>query len=135
LDVGFWIKVNGCKDLVINLKQVSIHKYSGSTDVSITCNVNLKLSVSWSKDANINLGGYGHSESVNPSTLDAPGGTVTVTQTLTDVDLAELVKGFPNDDPAKAIPGQTAGANCVTVGSLTLRVRPNVTPVLAGGCG
>jgi hypothetical protein len=135
LDVGFWIKVNGCKDLVINLKQVSIHKYSGSTDVSITCNVNLKLSVSWSKASNINLGGYGHSESVNPSTLDAPGGTVTVTQTLTDVDLAELVKGFPNDDPAKAIPGQTAGANCVTVGSLTLRVRPNVTPVLAGGCG
>ena len=128
MDVGFWIRVVNAKDLVLNLKQVSIHKYSGSVDVSIQTNVNIKLSVSWSKASNINLGGYGHSESVNPSSLDAPGGTVTVTQTLTDVDLAELVKGFPDQQ----IPGQTAGQNAVQVGTVTLKVRPNVTPVLAG---
>jgi hypothetical protein len=118
MDVGFWIKVNGCKDLKLNLKQVEIHKYSGSVDVSINTNVNIKLSASWSKDANVNLGGYGNSVSVNPSTLDAPGGTVTVSLTLTNVDLSNL----------------QGGQNCLQVGTVTLKVTPNVTPCLCGGC-
>ena len=118
MDVGFWIKVNGAKDLRLNLKQVEIHKYSGTVDVSIVCNVNIKLSVSWSKDANVNLGGYGSSVSVAPSTLDAPGGTVTISLTLSSVDLSNLV----------------GGQNCLQVGTVTLKVAPNVTPQLAGGC-
>jgi hypothetical protein len=118
MDVGFWIKVNGCKDLKLNLKQVEIHKYSGSVDVSINCNVNIKLSVSWSKASGVDLGGYGSSVSVSPSTLDAPGGTVTISLTLKDVNLQNL----------------EGGKNCLTVGSVTLKVAPNVTPNLAGGC-
>jgi len=126
MDVGFWIKVNGCKDLKLDLKQVQIHKYSGSVDVSITCNVNIALSVSWSKSSDIDLGGYSSSASVSPSTLDAPGGTVTVSLTLSDVDLQSIVKSTR---------GVAAGQNCVQVGTITLRVRPNVKPALAGGCG
>jgi len=118
MDVGFWIKVNGCKDLRLNLKQVEIHKYSGSVDVSINCNVNIALSVSWSKDSNVNLGGYGSSVSVTPSTLNAPGGTVTISLTLSSVDLSNL----------------QGGQNCLQVGTVTLKVRPNVTPCLCGGC-
>jgi hypothetical protein len=117
MDVGFWIKVNGCKDLRLNLKQVEIHKYSGSVDVSINCNVNIKLSVSWSKADGVNLGGYWSSAGVSPSTLDAPGGTVTVSLTLGGVDLSNL----------------QGGQNCLQVGTVTLKVAPNVTPVLAGG--
>jgi len=128
LDVGFWIRVNGCKDLELKLKQVEIHKYSGSVEVSITTNVNIKLGVSWSKDADINLPDYGHSESVSPSSLDAPGGTVVVSVTLTNVKLDEIIKSSRDG-------GVAAGQNCVRVGTITLRVRPNVTPVLAGGCG
>jgi hypothetical protein len=117
MDVGFWIKVNGCKDLVLNLKQVEIHKYAGTVDVSIVSNVNIKLSVSWSKLSSVNLGGsYGNSVSVNPSSLAAPGGTVTISLTLTSVDLSNLV----------------GGQNCLQVGTVTLKVRPDVTPVLAG---
>ena len=119
MDVGFWIKVNNAKDLVLNLKQVSIHKYSGTVDATLVCNVNIKLSVSWSKLSTVNLGGYGHSEAVNPSTLDAPGGTVTISLTLSDVDLSNLV----------------GGTNFLQVGTITLKVVPNVTPQLAGGCG
>jgi hypothetical protein len=118
MDVGFWIKVNGAKDLKLNLKQVEIHKYSGSVDVSINCNVNIKLGVSWSKASNIDLGGYSSSVSVSPSTLDAPGGTVTVNLTLSNVNLQNL----------------QGGQNCLQVGVVTLKVTPNVTPQLAGGC-
>jgi hypothetical protein len=118
MDVGFWIKVNGCKDLRINLKQVEIHKYSGCVDVSINSNVNIRLSTSWAKKDGVDLGGYGNSTSVTPNTLDAPGGTVTVCVTLTSVNRQNL----------------QGGQNCFEVGTVTLRVRPNVTPVLAGGC-
>lgn len=118
MDIGFWIKVNGCKDLKLDLKQVSIHKYSGSVDVSINCNVNIALSVSFAKDSTVDVGG-GNDVSVSPSTLNAPGGTVTISLTLKDVDLSKL----------------EGGKNCVQVGTVTLKVKPNVTPTLAGGCG
>jgi len=118
MDVGFWIKVNGAKDLVLKLKQVEIHKYSGTVNVTIACNVNIQLSVSWSKKSDVNLGSYGSSVSVSPSTLDAPGGTVAISLTLSNVDLSNLA----------------GGANCLEIGAVTLKVRPNMTPQLAGGC-
>ncbi len=119
MDVGFWIKVNNATALVLKLKQVEIHKYTGTVDVSITCNVSINLSVVWTGDASVNLGSYSSSASVSPSTLDAPGGTATVSLTLSNVDLSNL----------------TGGTNCVQVGTVTLKVAPNVTPQLAGGCG
>ena len=133
MDVGFWIKVNGAKDLVLKLKQVEIHKYSGTVDVSIVCNINIKLSVSWSKLSTVNLGGYGNSVGVNPSSLDAPGGTVTISLTLSDVSLDSLALGYKDADGV-VIPGTTkpGGTNSLQVGTVTLKVRPNVTPQLAG---
>jgi hypothetical protein len=119
MDVGFWIKIVDCKDKKLDLKQVSIHKYSGSVDVSIQCNVNISLNAVWNKASGVDLGGYGKSVGVSPSNLDAPGGTVTISLTLTDVNLANLA----------------GGTNCIQVGTVTLQVRPNVKPVLAGGCG
>jgi hypothetical protein len=118
MDIGFWIKVNGCKDLVLKLKQVDIHTYKGTVDVSLVCNVNIKLSVSWSRDDS-KLSSGDSSTSVTPSSLAAPGGTVTVMLQLSNVDLSTL-------------PG---GSNCVQVGTMTLKVAPDVTPALAGGCG
>jgi hypothetical protein len=118
MDVGYWIKVNNAKDLVLKLKQVEIHKYSGSVDVTLVCNVNIKLSVVWTKDANINLGGYSASASVTPSSLAAPGGTTTVSLALSNVDLSNL----------------QGGQTCLQVGTVTLKVVPDVTPALAGGC-
>jgi len=115
MDVGFWIKVNSCKDLVLKLKQVEIHKYSGTLDVSIVSNVNIKMSVSWSKDSSVNLGGYSSSAGISPSTLNAPGGTATISLTLSSVDLSNLV----------------GGTNCLQVGTITLKVAPNVSPSLA----
>jgi hypothetical protein len=118
MDVGFWIKVNNAKDLTLKLKQVEIHKYTGTADVSLNCNVSIKLSVVWTKDASVNLGSYSSSASVSPATLDAPGGTATISLTLSNVDLSNL----------------TGGTNCLQVGTVTLKVTPNVTPQLAGGC-
>jgi len=119
MDVGYWIKVNSCNDLSLNLKQVSIHKYSGTVDVTFTTNVNIAMSVSWTKLSTIDLGGYSSSVSISPSTLDAPGGTATISLTLSSVSLTKL----------------TGGENCLKVGDIALKVRPNVTPSLAGGCG
>jgi hypothetical protein len=118
MDVGFWIKVNNCKDLKLDLKQVEIHKYQGQVDVSLVCNVSIKLSVSWSKASGMPTMDQDYL-SVTPSTLDAPGGTVTIKLGLKNVDLG----------------GLQGGTNCLQVGTVTLKVAPNVTPVLAGGCG
>jgi hypothetical protein len=94
----------------------------------IQCNVNIELSVVWAKDPDISLSGdlmtYSSSVSVTPSLLDAPGGTVTISLTLSNVDIAGIVK-----NSAKSVSG---GQNAVKVGTVTLRVRPNVKPVLAG---
>jgi hypothetical protein len=87
-------------------------------DVTIQCNVNIQLSVSWSKASGMPTMNQ-DSLGVSPSTLDAPGGTVTISLKLKDVDLS----------------GLTGGQNCLQVGTVTLKVRPNVKPVLAGGCG
>jgi hypothetical protein len=119
MDVGFWIKVVDCKTKKLNLKQVEIHKYSGSVDVNIQCNVNIVLGVYWSKKDGVSLGDYWADASVSPGTLDAPGGTATISLTLGNVNLS----------------GLAGGTNCFTVGTVTLQVRPNVKPALAGGCG
>jgi hypothetical protein len=126
MDVGFWIKVNGCQTLTLNLKQRDIHSYVGSVTFGVVTNTNIALSVSWSKLSSINLGSYSHSESVSPNTLTPTSGNatnVTITETLTNVDLANL--------PVTS----ATGGNCVQVGTVTLRVTPNFTPVLTGGCG
>jgi len=126
MDVGFWIKVNNCSTLVLNLKQRDIHSYTGSLTVGIVTNTNLSLSVSWAKLSTVNLGSYSHSESVSPSTVNATSGNtanVTLTETLTSVDLSNMTVS------------SATGGNCVQVGTITLRVAPNFTPVLNGGCG
>jgi hypothetical protein len=117
MDIGFWIRVVGAKDLVLKLHQDAISKYSGSLDVTIQCNVNIQLAVEWTKAAGMPTINQDWC-TVTPSSLDAPGGTVTVSLGLKDVDLS----GFQS--------GQV-GTN-VEVGSVTLKVRPNVSPMLAG---
>jgi len=118
MDVGFWVKVNGCKDLVLKLKQTEIHKYAGSVDVSLNCNVSIKLSVSWSKASGMPTINQ-DSLSVTPSTIDAPGGTCTISLKVKDVDLSVM----------------QGGVNCLQIGTVTLKVAPNVNPCLCGGCG
>jgi hypothetical protein len=118
MDIGFWIKVNSCKDLKLDLKQVEIHKYQGQVDVSLVCNVGIKLSVSWSKASGMPTINQDYL-SVTPSTLDAPGGTVTIKLGLKDVDLSAM----------------QGGVNCLQVGTVTLKVQPNVAPQMAGHCG
>jgi hypothetical protein len=116
MDVGFWIKVVDCKNKELKLKQVEIHKYAGSVDVTIQCNVNIQLGVYWTKKDGVDLGNYYANAAVSPGTLDAPGGTVTISLTLGDVDLSKLM----------------GGTTAIQVGTVTLQVRPNVRPILAG---
>jgi len=118
MDVGFWIKVNSCKDLKIDLRQVSIHSYQGQVDVSFVCNVNIKIGARFDKASGM-PGMDVDYLNVTPSALSAPGGTVTVKLGLKDVDLSAM----------------TGGVNCLQVGTVTLTVKPDVTPCLCGGCG
>jgi len=117
MDIGFWIRVVGCKDCVLKLHQDAIRKYSGNLDLQIQCNVNIQLAVEWTKKAGMPTINRDWC-TVTPSSLDAPGGTVSISLGLKDVDLS----GFQT--------GQV-GTN-IEVGSVTLKVRPNVTPMLAG---
>jgi len=121
MDVGIWIKLIDCKTRKLDLKQVSIHKYSGSTTVGVVTNTAMQIDAYWTKTTTLSLGSYSSSVSTSPSTLIASTSTqnVTVTLTLSDVNIGGL-------------PG---GSNCFVVGTVTVRVRPNFKPTLAGGCG
>jgi len=121
MDVGFWVKVNGCQTLKLDLKQRDIHSYVGSVTVGIVTNTNIKLQAYWTKTATQSFGSYGNSVGVSPNTLNASTSTqnVVISLTLTNMDLS-------------ALPG---GSNCFQVGTVTLQVVPNMLPTLAGGCG
>jgi hypothetical protein len=116
MDVGFWIRVVDCKNAVIRLRQNEIRKYSGEVTLTIQCNVSIDLAVEFAK-----LPGMPVSTDfarITPSNLAAPGGEVVVSVGLKDVDLAGFL--------AEAV------GNLIQVGNVTLKVRPNVAPVLAG---
>jgi len=119
MDVGIWIKVASCKDKYLDLKQVEIHKYSGSVTVTVTTNANIAFNASWSKLSTINLGGYSSSTGVSPGSMVAGTKDITLSLTLSSVDLSNLA----------------GGTNCLQVGTISLQVRPNWKPSLAGGCG
>jgi hypothetical protein len=121
MDVGIWIKLIDCKTRELKLKQVEIHKYTGSVTVGVVTNTAMEIGAYWTKTTTLSLGNYGNSVSVSPSTLTPSCSTqnVTITLTLSSVDLC-------------ALPG---GTNCFVVGTVTVRVRPNFKPTLAGGCG
>lgn len=119
MDIGFWVRVKAHKDLVLKLHQDAIRKYSGSLEVAIECNVSIQLKLDFVKAA-----GMPNIEkdwaTVTPSVLDPTGGTVVISLGVKNVDL----KGFS---------GQQVGTN-IEIGYVTLQVRPNVTPQLAGAC-
>jgi len=122
MDVGFWFKAVDINNKTIILRQVEIHKYAGSTTLSIVCNVAVALD--WAFEPKANTIGYYEidwgASGISPSTLDAPGGTVTLSLTLNAVDLSKST-------------GLVAGV-CNEIGAFVIKVKPNVTPVLAGGC-
>jgi hypothetical protein len=118
MDVGFWVRVVGCKDAVLKLHQDSIRKYSGTITLTVKCNVVIDLAVDWA--ANSGMPVSKDYANINPTSLSAPGGDVTVSLGLKDVDLA----GFQS----------SAVGTCIEVGSVTIKVRPAVAPQLAGAC-
>jgi hypothetical protein len=116
MDVGFWVRVRGCKDCVIRLKQTQIRRYSGEVTLTIQCNVSIDLAVEFSK-----LSGMPVNTDfvrITPSSLAAPGGDVVVSVGLKDVDMA----GWQSEQVG----------TLVHVGNVTIKVRPNVAPQLAG---
>jgi len=116
MDVGFWVRIVGCKDHVLKLRQDSIRKYSGTITVTVQCNVSIDLAVEFTK-----LSGMPVSTdfvNINPTSLQPTGGDVTISLGLKDVDLA----GFQS----------SAVGTMIEVGGVTIKVRPNVAPQLAG---
>ncbi len=116
MDIGFWVRIVGCKDCVLRLRQDSIRKYSGTVTLTVKCNVSIDLAVDFTK-----LEGMPVSKdycTINPTSLQPTGGDVTVSLGLKDVDLA----GFKSE----------AVGTLIQVGSVTIKVRPNVAPQLAG---
>jgi hypothetical protein len=119
MDIGFWIRVEKCNDLVIKLKQVSIHKYQGEVSASIKTNVNINIAIDWVKASGMPTMNKDYAYA-DPAFLDAPGGTVKVKLGLKDVDLSSL----------------TGGQNCLDVGTVNLKVQPKVIPSsYISGCG
>jgi len=121
MDVGFWIRVNGSSDLVMKLKQIEIHKYSGSLDVTVVTNYSMIMTVSMTITASLSSSVSSTCKINGADSLVISSGTTTftITEVLTSVDISNL-------------PG---GNTCYQVGYITLKAVPNVTPYLVGGCG
>ncbi len=114
MDIGFWVRVEGCKDCVIKMKQNAIRKYSGSIDLNVKCNVKIDLAVDFSAVVDgINDAGA----SVTPNQLDVPGGKITVSAWVNNFDIANSAK--------------LQVGTMIQVGNVTLKVRPAVPPQLA----
>jgi hypothetical protein len=121
MDVGFWVKIENCKDLVIKLKQDHIQDYSGCKKVKVFTNVSVQFDYSirkiipeGSSDALV-PGKY--SATITPSILEdpAPGGKeIEICVKLVEANLTKVL----------------GGQNNLKVAELTLKVRPNVVPAL-----
>jgi len=116
MDVGFWVRVKGCKDCSIRLRQNAIRKYSGEITLTIECNVSIDLAVEFAKLTDMPVST--DFCKVTPSNLAAPGGDVVVSVGLKDVNMA----GWQSAQVG----------TLVHVGNVTLKVRPSVAPQLAG---
>jgi hypothetical protein len=114
MDIGFWVRVEGCKDCVIKMKQIAIRKYSGSIDLNVKCNVAIDLAVDFAATIS-GLGDKG--ASVTPNHLEVPGGTITVEAHVNNFDIASSTN--------------LAVGTMIQVGNVTLKVRPAVAPQLA----
>jgi hypothetical protein len=124
LDVGYWIRIDRATDLTMKLRQVSIHEYAGKIEnVQVTTNVNIELAAEYVMDRNsdgtnkFDLGGFWWEAPITPSTLDAPGGKITIELKFHDVSLKNL----------------TPSKDMIKIGVLIIKVRPNLAPVLAQG--
>jgi hypothetical protein len=121
MDVGFWIRVNGCQDNIIRLKQRMINQYGGQTTCRAFTNVATEWKASFVKRDEVNLGGYNGEAAVDPSKFDAaPGGKdIVIKVRLKDVDLSNL----------------PAGTNDLNIGYARVSVRPTVRPnaFMSGG--
>ncbi len=115
MDVGFWIKIVGCKDNIIKLKQRMINQYGGQTTCTVYTNVDTQWKAEFIKKDTIDLGSYSKEAAVDPSTLantKGLGKTITIKLKMWDVDLSKL----------------PAGTNNLDVGVVRVSVRPTVRP-------
>jgi hypothetical protein len=112
--VFFWVRTELTNDGVLRLKPVSVHESSGEIDVLVTSNVALEFSCSivpiYKEGTSDPVIRGDYSCSVTPSSLEAPGGRITIHATIKNMDNSGVVPG----------PG------CLTVASVTLKVRPRV---------
>jgi hypothetical protein len=118
MDVGFWVRVKGCKDAKLILHQNEIRKYSGEITLTIECNVSIDLKAEFAKLSDMPFNN--DYAKVNPSHLDPSGGDVVVSVGIKDVNMANWKAGQVG--------------TCIQVGNVTVLVRPAVTPQLAGAC-
>jgi hypothetical protein len=121
MDVGFWIKLTGCKDTILKLKQVFINEYYGEAKCTAYTNVDTQWKAEFFKYDNINLGTSNNAKKgtakVTPEKLPntkGAGKELVVSLKLWDVDLSNI---FPNMD-----------SRCTEIGKITISVRPDVRP-------
>ncbi len=118
MDVGFWIRLDGCRDQIIKLKQRMINQYGGQTTCTAYTNVATEWKADFVKKDGIDLGGYDKKAAVDPSkfestqTLAAKKQVITIKLKLWDVDLKNL----------------PAGTRCLDIGWVRVSVRPSVRP-------
>jgi hypothetical protein len=122
MEIGFWIRLDGCQNQNLKLKQVAINKYQGE----IGCTAKTNVATVWSADFSAKsgvLGGWAKDYLyVDPSSFPATGSggkSIKVKLGLKDLDLS----------------GLTPTGSCVDIGTVTVKVKPDVRPnIFMSGC-
>jgi hypothetical protein len=111
MDVGYWIQINNCKSLQLNLKQVDIHTYEGSVNPEFTANAEFEVSARFDKNS-VDLGG-----DWKKTITWTPDNIVTAGTSTKNLKLKlEKVK----------LDNLAGGTNCLEIGTMTISVRPHV---------
>jgi hypothetical protein len=116
MDIGFWIKIKDCEKLELKLKQDSIKVYSGSTTVTISTNTGIDIGLDWASTPPF----AGDKDTLTATPPSLPKGNdqaVVIFLKLKNVDLSKY----------------DGGQKCVEVGKITIKVRPQVNPLLDVG--
>jgi hypothetical protein len=120
MEIGFWIRLDGCQNQNLVLKQIEINKYQGS----ITCKAKTNVATVWEASFAAKSGVLGGWEKdyckVDPPSFPATGSggkDIKVMLGLKNVDLSGLTPSSNTD-----------------VGTVTVKVKPDVRPnVFMGG--
>jgi hypothetical protein len=123
MEIGFWMQVEGCRDKRLRLKQVAVNKYRGQVDCKVSANVATQWSATFTQTYSA-LGANRDYIRVDDTSGKTGGDGTTLKLDPVKNKQIWIALGLKEVDLSGAAPTN----DCLEIGYVTLRVKPNVRP-------